>query len=81
MSPAKLELLRRRVYASNHREYYRKLGELADLPDDEADLFAKLLMRWKRKNRKRSLRRLTLKDLKYNGKVDFFSETLFKMLV
>eukprot|EP00112_Aurelia_sp_Birch-Aquarium-sp1_P006412 Seg1709.2 transcript_id=Seg1709.2/GoldUCD/mRNA.D3Y31 product="Extracellular sulfatase Sulf-1" protein_id=Seg1709.2/GoldUCD/D3Y31 len=66
LSPAKLELLRRRVYASNHREYYRKLGELADLPDDEADLFAKLLVRMKRKYKKRSLRRLTLRDLKYN---------------
>ena len=69
------------MYASNHREYYRKLGELADLPDDEADLFAKLLVRWKRKNRKRSVRRLSLRDLKYNGKVYFFLDNLLKMLV
>eukprot|EP00795_Rhopilema_esculentum_P008681 gene8681-14701_t len=49
-----------------YQEYYRKLRELADLHGEEATIFAKLLVRMKRKSRKRSLRRLTIRDLKYN---------------
>ena len=60
------DLSLRRIYATD-REYFRKLGEIANLPNEEANLFAKLLVRMKRKYRKRTLKRYTTRDLKFNG--------------
>lgn len=64
----KIDALLRRAHGSTDRQYFRRLAAVANLPNDEAALFAKLLVRMKRKYRKRSLRKLTARDLKFNGK-------------
>jgi len=64
--PEKIDSMLRRAHGTTDRQYFRRLASMANLPNDEAALFAKLLVRMKRKYRKRSLRKLTARDLKFN---------------
>ena len=71
----------RRVHGTTDRQYFRRLASMANLPNDEAALFAKLLVRMKRKYRKRSLRKLTARDLKFNGSSSLFDFLLLLYLL
>ncbi len=68
LTPEKLVGLKKRVNILANREYYRRLAARANLPQKQAAVFAKLLVRIQRKYRKRSLRRISIQDLRHRGK-------------